>query len=104
MFLLGQVIDNVCRLARATARRGGGTLPDDVVVYEGRMYIQPADDYGEGNVMLVGEGNLVDYLYRHMDIPWEDRSNVQVNLYGRITIEAFDDPDRNWWPHANKGD
>jgi hypothetical protein len=107
MSLLGQVIDNVCRLVRVTARcfdshavprRGAGNLPDDVVVYEGRIYLQPADEYGEGNIMLVGEGNLVDYLYRHLDIPAEDRAMVQVNLYGRITVEAFDDPERNWWP------
>jgi hypothetical protein len=87
------------RLVRAAARRGGvrHPTPEETVQYEGRIYLEPSDAYFDGRILLLGEGNLVDYLYRALPVPSDDLG-VHVHLYGRITIEVLPDPDLNGWP------
>lgn len=85
------------RLLRAPARGGDEPSPQEVITYEGRVHLEPADEFGDGNVILVGEGNLVDHLYNQLPVPSTD-DRMHVNVYARITFEVLPDPDLHWWP------
>lgn len=83
------------------ARRPRPSRRDDVEVvsFEGRITIEPPDDYGQGNVTLVTDDsyvNLVSYLYKQLEVPREDGVLPHVSLRGRIVLEVHPDPDARW--------
>jgi hypothetical protein len=74
--------------------------PPEVVTFEGRITLEPPDDYDNGAVVLEVEESykvsLVDYLFAQLEVPREDGSLPHVGFNGRITLEIHPDPDARW--------
>jgi hypothetical protein len=82
------------------ARRRERPEQPEVVAFEGRITLEPPDDYDNGAVVInVSDDykvSLVDYLFDQLEVPREDGSLPHVRFNGRIVLEIHPDPDARW--------
>lgn len=72
--------------------------PENVVSYEGRIRLHPEDEFGAAWIGFDGRGDFAAYLYEQIMGSLEEGDRVDGNLYGRITVEVFPDPEMAGWP------
>jgi hypothetical protein len=84
----------------ARRRRFERAEPPEVVSFEGRITLEPPDDFSNGRVVVtvddVYDVDLVDYLFAQLEVPREDGYLPHVRFNGRIILEIYPDPDARW--------
>lgn len=90
-----RVLRHASVLARCARRLLGAPAPappqvaEDVVIYQGPVMLEHSDPAYDGQLLLVGKGQLHDYVYERLDVPREDGHMPLVGLNVRITVEVL---------------